>query len=105
VITFDNALLFSTVLGVAVLLVGVITEYSVVFRMQKALNEQAEPEKRVSLWKVMGKTGGRYQTYPKYKEQFGDSSLVHQGRLGFRLILVGAAVGFGSALIWEALHI
>jgi len=67
--------------------------------MQKALNEQAEPEKIVSPWKVMGKYGGKYNTVERYKETFGDGSLVHQDRFAARLIFCGAAVGFGSLLI------
>jgi len=67
--------------------------------MQKALNEQAKPEKRVSPWKVMGRGGGKYETFERYKTMFGDNSLVHQDRFSARVIICGAIVGFGSLLI------
>lgn len=92
-------LLISALFGVAVFLSGIAWGNAVLFRMQRALNEQAEPEKRVPPWKVMGKYGGRYNTVEKYKETFGDSSLLNQDRFAARLIFCGAGVGFGSLLI------
>jgi len=92
-------LLISGLFGIAVFLTGIVMGNTVLFRMQKALNEQEEPEKRVSPWKVMGKGGGKYNTFERYKLRFGDNSLVHQDRFAARLILYGAIVGFGSLLI------
>jgi hypothetical protein len=99
VIDSGVALLFSGLFGIAVFLVGIVMGNAVLFRMQKALNEQEEPEKRVSPWKVMGKGGGRYTTFETYKTRFGDNSLVHQDRFAARLIFFGAIIGFGSLLI------
>jgi hypothetical protein len=93
------ALLFSGLFGTATFLAGIVMGNTVLFRMQKALNEQTEPEKKISPWKVMGKGGGRYDTVVRYKERFGDSSLVHQDRLAARIIFCGAIMGFGSLLI------
>ena len=67
--------------------------------MQKALNEQAESQKIVSPWNVMGKGGGKYKTVQKYKKKFGNNSLVDQDRYAARLIFCGAIIGFGSLLM------
>jgi hypothetical protein len=99
VIDSSVALLFSGLFGTAVFLAGIVTENTLLFRMQKALNDQTEPEKRVSPWKVMGKGSRKYNTVERYKTTFGDSSLVHQDRFAARLIFFGAIVGFGSLLI------
>jgi hypothetical protein len=99
VIDSGTALLFTMLFGVAVFFAGIVMGNSVLFRMQNALNEQPELEKKVSPWKVMGKGGGRYNTVENYKKTFGDSSLVHQDRFAARLILCGAVIGFGSLLI------
>ena len=98
------ALLFSALFGVAVFLGGIVWGNTVLFRMQEVLNEQTEPEKRVSPWMVMGKRGGKYNTVERYKEMFGDNSLVHQDRFAARLIFCGAIVGFGSLLILKVRH-
>jgi hypothetical protein len=94
-----DALLFSGLFGVAVFLAGIVWGNIVLFRMQKTLNEQAEPQINVSPWKVMGKGGGKYETCERFKKKFGDNSLVHQDRFAARLILCGAILGFGSLLI------
>jgi hypothetical protein len=99
VIDPDVALLFSGLFGIAVFLAGIVMGNSVLFRMQRALNEQGEPEEKVSPWKVIGKGGGKYETFERYKTRFGDSSLVHQDRFAARLICCGAIVGFPSLLI------
>ena len=95
----DVALLFSGLAGVAVFLVGIVMGNAVLFRMQKALNQQADQEHRVSPWKVVGRGGGRFKTFLRYQELFGDSPLVRQDQLYARLIFCGAIVGFGSLLI------
>jgi hypothetical protein len=100
----EAALLFSGLFGIAVFLAGIVMGNSVLFRMQRALNEQAEPEEKVSPWKVMGKGGGKYGTFERYKTRFGDNSLVHQDRLSARLIFFGAIVGFLSLLILKVRH-
>lgn len=92
-------LLFGALSGVAIFLAGIVWGNAVLFRMQKALNQQTNPEMSVSPWKVMGKHGGRYRTVERYKETFGDSPLLHQDRFAARLIFCGATVGFGSLLI------
>jgi len=102
VIDSGVALLFSGLFGVAVFFAGIVIGNSVLFRMQKALNEQEEPDKKVSPWKVMGKGGGKYNTVERYKARFGDNSLILQDRFAARLIFGGAIVGFGSLLILKA---
>ena len=92
-------LLFGGLFGVAVFIGGIVMGNSVLFRMQKTLNEAEESEKKISPWKVMGKGGGKYETFEKYKKRFGSNSLVHQDRFSARLIIVGAIIGFGSLLI------
>jgi hypothetical protein len=95
-------LLFGALLGVAVFLAGIVWGNSILFRMQKALNEQFEPEQSISPWKVMGRAGGRhgrYRVFERYKDRFGDTSLVHQDRFSARLIFCGAIIGFGSLFI------
>jgi hypothetical protein len=94
-----DVLLFAGLLGVAVSLVGVVIACTALFRMQKALNEQLEPDKRVSPWRVMGRGGGRHHTLIKYKTKFGNESLVHLSSVASWLIASGSVLGVGSLLI------
>jgi len=79
-----DALFFGALFGVAVFLAGIVMGNAVLFRMQKALNEQAEAQERTSPWKVIGKGGGRYRTFVKYEAKFGDDSLIHEDRFAAR---------------------
>ena len=92
-------LLFTGLSGIAVFFAGIVMGNAVLFRMQKALNDQAEPEDKVSPWKVMGRYGGRYNTVERYKTKFGDCSLVHQDRVYARLILGGGVLAGISLLM------
>jgi hypothetical protein len=98
------ALLFSALIGVALFLAGIVWGNTVLFRMQKALNANSGSGKRVSPWNVMGKGGGRYETFSKYKAKFGHDSLVRQDRLSGYVIMLGAVIGFGSFLIVKVRH-
>ena len=98
----DEVLMFSGLFGMLVFFTGIVIGNTVLFRMQRRLNEQLEPEKKVSPWKVMGKGGGKYETFESYRKKFGINSLVHLDRISAWLIGGGLVVGLGSFLILKA---
>ena len=95
----DVVIFFAGLSGICVFLIGIAIANVAVFRMQKALNQQEEPDKRVSPWLVIGKGSFKYHPVLKYEAKFGDGPLPRLRRFASWLMLPGALVGFGCLLI------